>query len=973
MAKLITKFRFIKPGNKAGSYLKYIATREGVDKIDDSKKNLPASKKQKDLIAQILRDFPDAKEMHEYDDYLRTMIVGDASEFITRALEDNAQEMMSGKTYADYIATRPRAQRFGSHGLFTDDGVEIKLSKVSEELNLHQGNVWTAILSLRREDAARLGFDDGYRWRDMLRTQTEALSKNLKIPLENLRWFAAYHDESHHPHVHLIAYSIVPSEGYLTKKGVNNLRSSFAKDIFAQDLLCVYEQQTEHRDALKAESRKLIGEIIAKINNGAYDNPAVETLLVKLADRLSKTSGKKVYGYLKADVKDLIDSIVDELAKDERLAALYDLWYEKREAVIQTYTKEMPERVPLSQNQEFKSIRNAVIQEAMNIAADRIADEDDADAPEPQEDEMPDDIPYSEPTELDIPSPSSGRGRKNKSWWTDAYKEARNYLYGTKTAPPDPQKAFALMSAEAATGNGFAMHDLGRMYLSGLGCGADEAVAQDWFGKAFAAFTAKEKTEKKKDYFQYRIGKLYSFGYGVEQDYTKAAEWYEKAVSENNPFAAYSLSSLYRRGQGVAQDDEKAFSLYRMAAEHETKPNAYAMYELGRMYQGGIGTAPDKEKSTEWYAAAYKGFLSIEQNMADDKLYYRIGQMNLTGTGTEKDLSKAKEYFEKAAALDNADALYGLGRLHLNKDFVERDTQKALDYLITAAQKGHSYAQYTLGKLFLKGEIVKQNVDYALRWLEEAVRQDNTDAQCLLGKVLLQGEVIEQDADRAATLLKKAVESGSSYAAYLLGKAYLDGTVLLRDIPEAIRLLTESADKGFTPAEYLLGKLLYRGEVIPQNIGKALFYLERAAEKEQPYAAYLAGKIFLTEDTVKDVPKAIRLLKIAAQYGNDFAEYQLGKLYLYGKDVQQDYTEAIRWLTASAEHGNQYAEQLLHSIRSNRNWSAAMGAFRLLHHISRIIQNRLEDERRGKGGALIDRKLRRKIQDKKEALGMKQG
>lgn len=973
MAKLITKFKFIKPGNKAGSYLKYIATREGVDKIDDSKKNLPASKKQKDLIAQILRDFPDAKEMHEYDDYLRTMTVGDASEFITRALEDNAQEMMSGKTYADYIATRPRAQRFGSHGLFTDDGVEIKLSKVSEELNLHEGNVWTAILSLHREDAARLGFDDGYRWRDMLRTQTEALSKNLKIPLENLRWFAAYHDESHHPHVHLIAYSTVPSEGYLTKQGVNNLRSSFAKDIFAQDLLCVYERQTEHRDALKAESRKLMGEIIAKINTGTYDNPAVEAMLVKLADRLSKTSGKKVYGYLKADVKDLIDSIVDELAKDERLAVLYDLWYEKREAVIQTYTKELPERVPLSQNKEFKSIRNAVIQEAMNIAADCIADEDDADAPEPQEDEIPNDIPYSEPTESDIPSPSSGRGRKNKSWWTDAYKEARNYLYGTKTAPPDPQKAFALMRTEAATGNGFAMHDLGRMYLSGLGCSEDENTAQEWFRKAFAAFTAKEKTEKKKDYFQYRIGKLFSFGYGVKQDYTQAAVWFEKAVAEGNPFAAYSLGSLYRRVQGVSQDDEKAFSLYRMAAEHETKPNAYAMYELGRMYQDGIGTAPDKDKSKEWYAAAYKGFLSIEQNMADDKLYYRIGQMNLTGTGTEKDLSKAKEYFEKAAKLDNADALYGLGRLYLNKDFAECDTQKALDYLITAAQKGHSYAQYTLGKLFLKGEIVKQNVDYALRWLEKAVRQDNTDAQCLLGKVLLQGEGIEQDANRAVDLLTKANESGSSYAAYLLGKAYLDGTALPQDIPEAIRLLIESADKGFTPAEYLLGKIYYRGETLPQDIPKALGYLERAAEKENAYAAYLAGKILLTEDAVKDVPKAIRLLKIAAEHGNDFAEYQLGKLYLYGKDVQQDYSEATRWLTSSAEHGNQYAEQLLHSIRSNRNWSAAMGSLRLLQHISQIIQNRLEDERRGKGSALIDRKLRRKIQDKKEALGMKEG
>ena len=973
MAKLITKFKFIKPGNKAGSYLRYIATRESVDKIDDSKKNLPASKKQKDLIAQILRDFPDAKEMHEYDDYLRTVTVSDASEFITRALEDNAQEMMSGKTYADYIATRPRAQRFGSHGLFTDDGVEIKLSKVSEELNLHQGNVWTAILSLRREDAARLGFDDGYRWRDMLRTQTSALSKNLKIPLENLRWFAAFHDESHHPHVHLIAYSTVPSEGYLTKQGVNNLRSSFAKDIFAQDLLCVYEQQTERRDALKAESRKLMAEVIGKINTGTYENPAVEALLVKLADRLSKTGGKKVYGYLKADVKDLIDSIVDELAKDERLAALYDLWYEKREEVIQTYTKDLPERVPLSQNKEFKSIRNAVIQEAMNIAADRITDEDDADAPESQEDEMPDDIPYSEPIEPDIPPTFSGRGRKNNSWWTDAYKEARNYLYGTKTAPPDPQKAFALMSAEAVTGNGFAMHDLGKMYLSGLGCEKDEDTAQEWFRKVYHAFLREEQTAKKPDYLQYRIGKLFSFGYGVEQDYTQAAAWYEKAVAKGNPFAAYSLGSLYRRGQGVAQDDEKAFSLYRMAAEHETKPNAYAMYELGRMYQDGIGTAPDRASAVKWYAAAYKGFLAIEQNMADDKLYYRLGSMNLTGTGTEKDLSKAKEYFEKAAALDNADALYGLGRLYLNKDFAENDPQKALGYLITAAQKGHSYAQYTLGKLFLKGEIVKQNVGYALRWLEETVRQDNTDAQCLLGKILLQGEVIEQDADRAAALLKKAVENGSAYAAYLLGKAYLDGTALMQNVPEAIRLLTESAEKGFTPAEYMLGKLLYKGEVVSQDIWKALFYLERAAEKENAYAAYLAGKILLNEDTVKDVPKAIRLLKIAAEHGNDFAEYQLGKLYLYGKEEERDYEEALRWLTSSAAHGNQYAEQLLHSIRSNRNWSAAMGAFRLLHHISRIIQNRLEDERRGKVGALIDRKLRRKIQDKKEALGMKQG
>lgn len=244
-------------------------------------------------------------------------------------------------------------------------------------------------------------------------------------------------------------------------------------------------------------------------------------------------------------------------------------------------------------------MRNMVIAESINIAADRIVDsgEDDVDAPELREDERPDDIPISEPTEPDIPSAFSGRSRKSNSWWTEEYRQARKYLYGTQIEPPDLPKAFELMCAEAASGNGFAMHDLGRMYLSGLGCNKDEDTTQKWFEKAYHAFVREEQVAKKPDYLQYRIGKLFSFGYGVEQGYAKAAEWYEKAVQENNPFAAYSLGGFYRRGQGVSQDDKEALSFYQMAAAQETKPNAYAMYELGRMYQDGIGTAPDKEES----------------------------------------------------------------------------------------------------------------------------------------------------------------------------------------------------------------------------------------------------------------------------------------------------------------------------------------------------------------------------------------
>lgn len=369
MAKLVTKFKYLKPNRKvsAGGYAKYIATREGVEKIDDTKKFAPATTKQKNLIEKIHKDFPDSKDMFEYVDYLEKQNVGSALDFISRVMEDYAYEISGRKAYADYIATRPRAERFGSHGLFTDDGVQVQLSKVTEELDKHKGNIWTAIISIRREDAQRLGFNTGARWRDMLRTQTEALAKNLKIPMENLRWYAAFHNESHHPHVHLIAYSTVENEGYLTQKGVENLRSSFAKDIFQQDLLCIYEKQTEHRDKLSAEARDIVEDLVSKINSEIYISASIQHKLLELADRLSNTTGKKVYGYLKPDVKALVDSIVDELANDGRIKKLYDLWYEQKENTIRTYTDEVPDRIPLAQNKEFKSIKNAVIKEALKL------------------------------------------------------------------------------------------------------------------------------------------------------------------------------------------------------------------------------------------------------------------------------------------------------------------------------------------------------------------------------------------------------------------------------------------------------------------------------------------------------------------------------------------------------------------------------------------------------------------------------
>lgn len=719
MARIILKSPYLKPNAKVHieNYIRYIATREGAEPAKNSTNTKPPFETQKKLIDKLVKTYPDSKELFEYEDYLSHPTRENADELIMRIAEMHSELFGDREKYVKYIAERPRVEVISSHGLFTDKGVPIIFSDVAKEVAESESNIWTHIISLRREDAERLGYNCADEWMNLIRANRNMIARNMKIAPENFRWYAAFHNESHHPHIHMIAYSTDPGEAYLTKNGIREIKSTLAKQIFRQDLISIYEKQTEYRDELKVNSREVIEKIISKINSGVYDNPKLEEMLLSLADRLSKTSGKKVYGYLKADIKAIIDSIVDEIASDERISALYDLWYEQRENVIRTYTDELPERVPLLQNKEFKSIKNAVIQEAINIVTDC------------------------------------------------------------------------------------------------LFVGTDEDVG--------------EQTE-----------------------------------SASEP------------------------------SDEETEPPLTDEETASLMWQ-----------------------------------YYR----------------QAKELLDKESEKYNPNT--------------------AVEFLIESAKLGCGVAKYRLGKMFLQGKDVPKNVDYALRWLEESVSENNQYAEYLLGKAYLKGEDIEQDLYRAEDLLKKSSAQGNKYAKYTLGKAYLDDEMFMQNIPEAIKLITESTDKNFVPAQYLLGKLLYKGEIMPQD-------LEKAAIQKNLYAAHLAGKIRLTENTVKDIPKAIYNFEIAAENGSDFAEYMLGKMYLYGKEVECDYDRAIVYLTASAEHGNQYAQQLLHSIKANRNWSATLGSLRLLSQISRIIQNRLDEERKGKANS-IDRKLRRKIEEKKQAHGLR--
>ena len=372
MAQLGTKFGYLKSGKSRGGYAKYIATREGAEKLDESLRERPVTQSQQEFIQKLLEDFPDSKDLLEYEDYQKSPTLGSASEFISQAIELHMGELSGRSGYLKYMGTRPRVEKQGSHGLFSYDGEPISLNKVAQEVDAHRGNIWTVIYSLRREDAQRLGFDTAARWRDLLRSQAVTLAEGLKIPPTHLKWYAAFHNEGHHPHVHLIAYSTKPGEGFLTKQGMEKIRSALAQEIFRQDLISVYQQETAHRDELRRTSREKVTGLVQQIIGGECENPQLESLLQNLVIRLAKVKGKKVYGYLRPELKSLVNQIVDELARDERIAQLYDLWYQDKQAARNVYDERPIERVPLSKNPDFKPVRTAVVRAAIELEVEPV-------------------------------------------------------------------------------------------------------------------------------------------------------------------------------------------------------------------------------------------------------------------------------------------------------------------------------------------------------------------------------------------------------------------------------------------------------------------------------------------------------------------------------------------------------------------------------------------------------------------------
>jgi Sel1 repeat protein len=838
-------------------------------------------------------------------------------------IERNADVIGNRQNFVGYMAMRPGVQKRGSHGLFNEKDKPIILDRVANEIANHKGNVWSHVVSLRREDAVRLGYDNSEVWRELVKRHISDIAKAQRIPLCNLKWYAAFHDTTHHPHIHLLVYSTNPKQGFLTTKGIDQIRSAFANDIFHDNLQSIYQEQTISRDELKAVSKTEFENIVDNICQGNFDCPLLEELVRKLYSQLQNVKGKKVYGYLPPEVKETVNNIFSELAKDENIRQLYEKWCSLERLKCKTYTQKEKELPVLTDNKVFQPVRNMIIRTVLdmnNLIVDAAVKE-----PEPTEQSENDDSTIDVPPQFDESEQSENdkmifsdnddftaedfiwsdenavtvdvdNTPKSKYYlkWSNSYKEACKLIYNKQSKLEDFQKAEQILLSESQSGNVLAIHYLGKLHSTDKLGAKDEKKSLRYYSEALKGFLEVEPSSKKlKPYVQYRIGKMYCYGSGTEQNYQKAFEWFERSAKQKNKFAQYSLANLYYYGNGVEKDLSQAFLWYRKSS---AQGQPYASYAIAQMYNKGEYVNQSEETAQRYYKSALSGFLKLEsKDQADDNLYYKLGSMFKKGLGTDIDMDRAIDYFKRSAEMNNKNGLY----------------------------------EY--GKELLLGEHIPQDKEKAVKLLEKAIKLENINAKRFLALELISGEHLDQDIDKGLAMLTECADSGDTCACYKLGKIYFKGEIVLQDLDKAEKYLLLAEDNEFT--QYALGKLYLQKE--KYDVQKAVDYFEKSADK------------------------------------NMWSSYQLGRLYLFGSEgLEKDKTKAVEWLTKSANDGNEYAQNMLNNMAQFENAVIANTIFGLFANLSRCIEDDYTQKYRSVRRT-VDSRLRRMIHRKKQSLGIK--
>ena len=786
-----------------------------------------------------------------------------------------------------------------------------------------------------------MGYDNLKAWRELVKRQISNIAKNQKIDMANLKWYAAFHDKKTNPHVHIIVYSTNEREGFLTNHGIEKIRSGFANDIYADELHHLYAQQTDLRNQMKKESEQLMKQLADNISQNDVDNAELIDLVAKLHEQLNSSKGKKVYGYLKADVKKTVDEIFIRLAENESIQKMYSLWCEMEQQKHDVYSSAKLQFPKLADNKEFKSVKNMIIRTVLDMNYPVIDVE--IEEPDPTEQFANDDFyvdilpkfDESEQSENDnvIFSDNDDLTAEDFTWndnnsvtvnvddlpkskyylkWSSSYQEACKLIYNKESKLEDFQKAEQFLLNESRSGNVLAIQDLGKLYSTDKLGEKDEKKSFSFYEEAFQGFMEIEpdsdfmfpyepkfdgqimKPVNMRSYVWYRTGKMQCYGLGTEQNYEKAFQWFLKSAQEDNKFAQYSLANLCYYGTGVEKDLPQAFLWYQKSS---SQGQPYASYAVAQLYDKGEYVSKNAETAQGYYKVALLGFLKLEnKDQADDNLYYKLGSMFKNGLGTEADISKAIDYFKRSAEMNNKNGLY----------------------------------------------------EY--------------------GKALIQGKHIEADLNKGLECIEKAIKLGNTNAKRFLALEFISGGYFPQDIEKGIAMLTECADEGDSFACFKLGQIYLKGEIVPQDLERAEKYLLLAEDNE--FTQYAFGKLYLQEEKY-DIQKAVDYFEKSADK-NMWSSYQLGRLYLFGADeLEKDKEKAVEWLTKSANDGNEYVQNMLNNIDDFENMLLRNTVMGLFVNLSRCI----EDNYSQKQCSLkiqTDRKLRKMIQKRKSGIGIRE-
>ena len=514
-----------------------------------------------------------------------------------------------------------------------------------------------------------------------------------------------------------------------------------------------------------------------------------------------------------------------------------------------TYTQKETELPKLADNKVFQPVRNMIIRTVLNMKPFDANTEIEGSEPN---DEYFDNTPQNMSPLFDEAEPlaetetdESAAAIKYYIKWNDQYKKACKLIYGKDAKLNDFKKAGQLLLSESQRGNVLADYDLGKLYSTDKLGERNEEMSVAKYTRALQGFLRIEPNSKKlKPYVQYRIGKMFCYGLGTEQDYQKAFEWFERSAKQKNKFAQFSLANLYYYGSGIEKDLSQAFLWYQRAS---SQGQPYAAYSIAQMYRYGEYVTKDNDTAQRYYQQALSAFLKIESDdMANDDLFYKLGQMFKLGLGTDSDVTKAIEYFRCSAEMNNKNGLF----------------------------------EY--GKALLIGEHIPQDTDSALKILEKAVKLKNSNAKRFLALEYISGEHLEQDFEKGIALLTECADSGDVIACYRLGKIYLESEIMPQNLDKAEKYLLLAEDNEYT--QYALAKLYLQEE--KYDIQKAVNYFEKSADKNH-WASYQLGRIYLfgAKDIERDKEQAIEWFTKSANDGNEYAQAILDEISKFENDL----------------------------------------------------------------------------------------